>query len=140
MIGEGTKVYHEYLSNLGDFNCGKDCIIHSNVWIGNGVTIGDRVRVQAFAFIPPGVEIGDDVFIGPHTCFTNDPNLEMKPNWKPTKTIIKKGAKLGANSTVLAGITIGENALIGMGSVVTKDVPDNEIWVGNPAKKLRGGL
>lgn len=134
MRGEGTKIYYEELSNIS-LDCGKDCVIHSNVWI-NGVKMGDRVKVQAFAFIPPGVEIGNDVFIGPHVCFTNDPTLSMESDWKPTKTIVEDGVRIGANATIKAGVTLHKNSLIGMGSVITKDVPEGEVWVGNPAKKL----
>lgn len=134
--GEGTKIYYKELSNLGEFDCGEDCVIHSNVWIGDGVIIGDRVKIQAFSFIPPGVEIGNDVFIGPGVIFTNDPTLEMKPDWKPTKTIVEDGARIGANATIRAGITIGKNSLVGMGSVVIKNVPENTTVVGNPAKPM----
>ena len=111
--------------------------IHQPSWIGDEVEIGEGTRIQAFAFIPNGVTIGKDVFIGPHVCFTNDPNLicKGKDYWK--KTLVEKGAKIGANSSILAGITIGENATIGMGSVVLKDVPANEVWGGNPAKFLK---
>ena len=136
ITGKGTKIYYEYLSNLGDFTCGKDCVIHSNVWIGDGVVMGDRVKVEGLVFIPPGVEIGNDVFIGPGAIFTNDPTLNMESEFKPTRTIVKDGARIGANATILAGIAIGKNSLIGMGSVVIRDVPDNAKVAGNPAKEI----
>lgn len=132
--GEGAKIYHEHLSNLGNFICGKDCVIHSNVWIGDGVVMGDRVKVQGLAFIPPGVEIEDDVFVGPGVVFTNDPELKMDGSFIPTRTLVKRGARIGANATILAGVVIGENALIGMGSVIIKNVPDRTTWVGNPGR------
>ena len=110
------------------------------IFLGPDVVIGERVKIQAFAFIPDGVTIEDDVFIGPHVCFTNDVYPPSgKENWK--KTLVKKGAKIGANASILAGVTIGENAMVGMGAVVIKDVPDGETHVGNPAKKIcKSGL
>lgn len=113
-IGKGTKV-------------GNYCEI-------NGV-IGKKCSIQAFVFIPEGVTLEDDVFVGPHTCFTNDlyPPSYGK-YWK--KTLVKKGAAIGANCSILPGITIGEESLIGMGSVVLCDVPDGETWVGSPAHKI----
>lgn len=105
--------------------------------IGNNVVIGDRTRIGAFCFIPEGVTIEEDVFIGPHVCFTNDryPPSPSKKMWQ--KTVVKRGAAIGAACVVLPGITIGENATIGAGSVVTHDVPPNEIWAGNPARPVR---
>ena len=108
-------------------------IIHSHVWIGDGVKIGKKCRIEAFAFLPTGVILEDNVFIGPHVCFTNDRN---PPSNEWQKIIVKQGAKIGANATLLAGITIGEDAIIGMGSNVLKNVPQGETWAGNPAKKL----
>lgn len=111
------------------------CTVHSHVWIGSDVKIGKNVKIQAFAFIPNGVTIEDDVFIGPHVCFTNDPKMDIVPTgeFTPTNTIVKRGAKIGANASIRAGVTIGEGARIGMGAVVLKDVPPGETWVGNPA-------
>lgn len=138
MIGKGTKIYRPELSNLGDFTCGEECTIHSPVWIGDGVVLGDRVKVQGLAFIPSGVEVGDDVFIGPGVVFTNDPFLNIVPRGEfiPTKTKVGSGAKFGANSTILAGVSIGKGSIIGMGAVVLHDIPDNEVWIGNPARKM----
>jgi UDP-2-acetamido-3-amino-2,3-dideoxy-glucuronate N-acetyltransferase len=134
-IGEGTKVWH--YCNLFKCKIGKNCVIGSYVEIGRNVTIGDNCKIECGVFIPEGVTIEDEVFIGPHVVFTNDRFPKAKTeHWEITKTIIKKGASIGANSTIRCGITIGENALIGCGSVVTKDVPDNEVWVGNPAKAM----
>lgn len=119
---------------LLDYTIGQGCTIHAPVWIGNGVVIGNNCKIEAFAFIPYGVLLGNDVFVGPHVCFTNDkypPSGGKK--WSPT--IVKDGAAIGANVTILPGLTIGENAIIGAGSVVTKDVPAGETWIGNPARK-----
>ena len=94
------------------------------------------MKIEAFAFICPGVIIEDDVFIGPHVVFTNDKNPAN--TWgkrKIMKTIVKKGASIGANATILPGITIGKKATIGAGAVLTKSVPDGETWLGNPARK-----
>ena len=126
----GTKIWHPELSNIGNCIIGANCIIHSHVWIGDGVVIGSNVRIQAFCYIPGGVTIEDDVFLGPRVTMTNDryppsPNLE--------KTLVKKGASIGAGAVILPGITIGENAIIGAGAVVTKDVPDGVTVYGNPA-------
>lgn len=136
-VGLRTKVWHPELSVLLECEIGDDCVVHAMVWIGYGVKIGNRVKIQAQCFIPEGVTIEDDCFIGPKVCFTNDPNLEIKGKdcWKPT--LIKRGAKIGAGAIIKAGITIGEGAKIGMGAVVTKNVPAGEIWVGNPAKPIK---
>jgi len=134
IVGIGTKIWDEHLSNIQNgARIGRNCRIHSHVWIGGEVKIGDRCKVQAFAFIPNGVIIEDDVFIGPHVCFTNDkyPPSGGK-HW--AKTLVKKGASIGARAVILPGITIGENAKVGAGAVVTKDVPSGVVVCGNPAK------
>jgi UDP-2-acetamido-3-amino-2,3-dideoxy-glucuronate N-acetyltransferase len=104
--------------------------IHNYTWIGDKVDIGKGSKIQAFAFIPNGVEIGKDVFIGPHVCFCNDKYPRAKGMWTELGTVVKDGASIGANSTILPGVTIGEDAMIGAGSVVTKDVPKGAKWVG----------
>lgn len=110
-------------------------MIHTPVAIHDEVTIGKKCKIQAFAFIPNGVELEDEVFIGPHVCFTNDKHPRAQGKWELKKTLVKKGANIGANSTILPGITIGENVTIGAGSVVTKDCEPNEVYYGNPARK-----
>jgi len=134
-----TKIWHPQNSVILTDRIGLGCTIHSHVWIGKDVIIGDRVRIQAFTFIPDGVELEGDVFVGPHVCFTNDPELACagRDFWRATK--VRRGAKIGAGAVIKAGITIGEEAVIGMGSVVLKDVPSWETWVGNPAVKMKGG-
>jgi len=131
-----TVIYHPELSNISEtVEIGENCKIHSHVWIGNKVKIGNNCKIQAFVFIPEGVIIGDDVFIGPHVCFTNDKNPPSgKENWQ--LTIVKRGAKIGAGAVILPGITIEENAMIGAGAVVTKNVASNSTVVGNPARPL----
>ena len=110
--------------------------IHNYTWIGDKVEIGDGTKIQAFAFIPNGVTIGKNVFIGPHVCFTNDKHPQAQGEWEQLETIVEDEVSIGANSTILPGITIGSHAKIGGGSVVTKNVPPGETWCGNPAKKM----
>lgn len=113
---------------------GKQVNIGAFTEIGDNVVIGDHVRIGAMCFIPEGVTLEDGAWIGPRVTFTNDMYPPSgKENWK--RTVVKKGARLGAAVTVLPGITIGEKALVGAGAVVTKDVPAGETWSGVPAKK-----
>ena len=135
--GKHTRIWHPQKSVLCNCFIGDDCVIHAPVWIGNNVKIGNRVKIQAFAFIPEGIEIEDDVFIGPGVVFTNDKYPPSGGNW--SKTLVKKGAKIGANATILPGLIIGKNSFIGAGAVVTKNVLANITVVGNPAKKLSHG-
>lgn len=133
-IGKGTTVW-QFCVILKDATIGENCNINCNVFIENDVKIGNNVTIKSGVQIWDGITLEDNVFIGPNATFTNDllPRSKQYPK-KFSRTLIKKGASVGANATILAGIIIGENALIGAGSVVTKDVPNNEIWIGNPAK------
>ena len=133
-IGEDTIV-RDFV-NLYGCRIGKGCRIAAYVEIQRGVTVGDRCKVEAFAFIPTGVTIENDVFIGPHACFTNDRVPKAIGDWEVVPTLVKKGASIGANATIICGITVGENALVGAGAVVTKDVPPNAIVVGAPARVI----
>lgn len=130
-----TKFWHRSKSNIGNCEIGKGSVVHSHVWIGDGVRIGKKVKIQAFAFIPSGVSIGDACFIGPHVCFIND-KYPPAPDWEAEETIVEDGARIGANSTILCGIRIGGGAMVGAGSVVTRSIPRGETWCGNPAKKI----
>ena len=131
-----TKIWHPEKSVILTKKIGNGTTIHAPVWIGANVQIGQNVKIQAFAFLPEGVRLEDDVFIGPAVVFTNDLYPPSgRSQW--LNTIVKRGAAIGANATILPGIKIGKNVLIGAGSVVTKDVPDGETWVGNPAHKIR---
>lgn len=145
-IGKRTKIYHPRNVNLYGCEIGDDCIIGSFVEIRKGVKIGNKVKIQAFSFIPEEVIIEDEVFIGPHVVFTNDlyprattveGKLKKSDDWKAIPTRICKSASIGANASILCGISIGEGAIIGAGSVVTKDVSPWTIVAGNPAKFLR---
>lgn len=136
-IGDGTNIW-QFCVVFPDAVIGENCNICANVLIENDVSIGNNVTIKSGVQIWDGVTIEDNVFIGPNVTFTNDlfPRSKVYPD-KFERTIIKKGASIGANSTIVAGNTIGENAMVGAGSVVTKDIPDNELWFGNPAKKIK---
>lgn len=136
-IGKDTNIW-QFCVVLPEARIGDNCNICANVFIENDVVIGNNVTVKCGVQLWDGLTVEDGVFIGPNVTLTNDlfPRSKQYPQ-KFEKTIIKKGASIGANSTILAGITIGENAMIGAGSVVTKDVPANTLWYGNPAKFVR---
>lgn len=135
-IGAGTKIW-QYVVVLKNAVIGEDCNICSHCLIENDVVIGDRVTIKCGVQIWDGLRIENDVFIGPNATFTNDPYPRSKQEFVLLQTIIKKGATIGANVTVLPDITIGENAMVGAGSVVTKDVPPNVLVVGNPARIIK---
>ncbi len=132
-VGDGTVVW-QFCVILKNARIGKNCNINCNVFIENDVTVGDNVTIKPGVQIWDGVTLEDNVFVGPNVTFTND--LIPRSKRYPTvfsKTLVNKGASIGANTTIIAGNTVGENALIGAGSVVTKDIPANEVWFGNPA-------
>lgn len=136
-IGDRTKVW-QFVVILPDAVIGQDCNICSHCLIENNVVIGDRVTIKSGVQIWDGVRLEDDVFIGPNVTFTNDmfPRSKIYPDAFP-ETRIMKGASIGANATILPGITVGLNAMIGAGSVVIKNVPDNVVVAGNPARFIR---
>lgn len=136
LIGENTKIW-QYCVILKRAQIGKNCNICSHVFIENQVIIGDDVTVKSGVQIWDGILIEDEVFIGPNVTFTNDPFPRSKSFLKEyPRTVIKKGSSIGAGAIILPGITIGEKAMIGAGSVVTKNVSDGITVIGNPAKKL----
>lgn len=139
-IGESTSIWHQ-AQVREDVLIGQNCIIGKGVYIDAGVHIGNNVKIQNYVSVYHGVTIEDGVFIGPHVCFTNDMkprainpdgSLKAADDWTLSLTQIRKGAALGANCTVRCGTTIGIWAMIGCGSVVTKDIPDYGLAWGNP--------
>lgn len=133
-IGEGTRVFDQV--NLFKCKVGKHSKIDSYVYIEEGVVIGDYCKIRPFVFIPTGVTIEDNVLIGPNVTFTNDKHPRAQGEWKLDQTLVKRGASIGANSVILPGVTIGEEASVGAGSVVTKDVPSRAVVAGNPAQVI----
>lgn len=135
-IGEGTKVWH-FSHILAGSRVGSRCSIGQNVSIGPDVTIGDGCKIQNNVSVYKGVTLEDDVFCGPSCVFTNVINprafIERKDEFRPT--LVKKGATIGANATIICGVTIGEYAMIGAGAVVTKDVPPYALMIGVPARQ-----
>ena len=136
-IGDGTSVW-QFVVILPGAIIGKDCNICSHVFIENDVTVGDRCTVKCGVQLWDGVTLEDDVFVGPNATFTND-RFSRSKVWpdRLQKTIVKRGASIGANATLLPGIVIGERAAVGAGAVVVKDVPDGAVVVGNPARVIR---
>lgn len=133
-IGDGTKIW-QFVVILEGARIGRECNINAHCLIEDDVIIGDRVTVKSGVQLWNGMRIENDVFIGPNATFTNDkyPRSKQYPDAFQATTICR-GASIGANATILGGITIGESAMIGAGSVVTRDVPAGELWVGNPAR------
>jgi UDP-2-acetamido-3-amino-2,3-dideoxy-glucuronate N-acetyltransferase len=141
-IGDGTAIWLHCQVRPGA-KIGKNCNFGKGVYVDNDVEIGDNVKIQNYSSVYHGVTLEDGVFVGPHVCFTNDlrprainpdGSLKSADDWVVTKTLIRKGAALGANSTIRCGITVGEWAMVGSGSVVTKDIPANGLVYGNPAR------
>lgn len=136
-IPESTRIW-QFCVIFPDCEIGENCNICANVLVENDVRIGNNVTVKSGVQLWDGVELEDGVCVGPNVTFTNDryPKAGNK-DYVMMKTRICKGASIGANSTVLPGVTIGENAMVGAGSVVTKDIPAGELWIGNPARFVR---
>jgi UDP-2-acetamido-3-amino-2,3-dideoxy-glucuronate N-acetyltransferase len=141
-IGEGTSIWNQAQVRENAV-LGERCVISKGVYIDFGVSIGDNVKIQNNVSVYHGVSIESGVFVGPHVCFTNDMfpravnadmSLKAADDWVLGETLVRAGAAIGANSTIVCGITIGRWAMIGAGSVVTKDVPDYALVVGNPAR------
>jgi len=133
-IGDGTYIWNETQIREGA-KVGKKCRLGKSVYIDKNVVIGDECKIQNFATIYDGVVIGDYVFVGPHVCFTNDSRPRARStDWIIVPTKVCEGGSIGANATIICGITIGRNAMIGAGAVVTKDVPDYGLVIGNPAR------
>ncbi len=136
-IGEGTRIWH-FCHVMPGAVIGQNCILGQNVFIDNNVSIGNGVKIQNNVSVYNGVKIEEDVFIGPSVVFTNVINprsfIERKNEFK--NTLVKRGASIGANATIICGITIGEYAMIGAGAMVTKDVEAYALVVGNPGRQV----
>ena len=136
-IGAGTRVW-QYVVILPGAVIGSDCNVCSHCFVENRVLIGDRVTIKCGVQLWDGVTLEDDVFVGPNVTFSND----LRPRSRNAQavllpTLVRRGASVGASATILAGLTIGEEAMIGAGSVVTRDVPAGVTVVGNPARRIR---
>jgi UDP-2-acetamido-3-amino-2,3-dideoxy-glucuronate N-acetyltransferase len=136
-IGGGTKIWH-FSHVLSRSNLGENCNIGQNVVIGPDVTIGKNCKIQNNVSVYKGVTLEEGVFCGPSMVFTNvhNPRAEIRKMDQVLPTIVRKGATIGANATIVCGITIGRYAFIGAGAVITKNVPDYAMMVGNPAKQI----
>lgn len=134
-IGDGTRIW-QFAVVLSGARIGRDCNICAHTYVEDGVVIGDRVTLKSGVYLWRGVEVEDDVFVGPNATFTNDHLPRSGRQFELLRTIVRRGASIGAGAVVLPGLEIGEKALIGAGAVVTKAVPAGETWVGNPARAV----
>jgi acetyltransferase-like isoleucine patch superfamily enzyme len=129
-IGEGTRIWH-YAHVRRGARIGKNCSLGRNVYVDTNVVIGDNVKIQNNVSVYEGVCLHDDAFVGPSAVFTNDPYPRSFPNgWQKTPTVVERGASIGANATILCGLTIGAYAMIAAGAVVCRDVPAYALVVG----------
>lgn len=136
IVGEGTKIWH-FCHVMEGARIGKDCVLGQNVFVGKGVIIGDRTKIQNNVSLYEGVVLEEDVFCGPSCVFTNvkNPRSHVSRKREFQKTVVKRGATLGANCTVMCGSTIGRYAFVGAASLVTHDVPDHALVLGVPARQ-----
>jgi len=137
VVGNGSKIWH-FSHIMGSASIGEDCVIGQNCFIGENVVIGNNVKIQNNVSIFEGVEIEDNVFVGPSVVFTNvvKPRSAFSTNKTYQKTIVKKGSTIGANSTVICGNTVGQYSMVGAGSVVNKEVIQYSLVVGNPIRTI----
>lgn len=136
-VPDSTNIW-QFCVVLPEAKIGENCNICSHCFIENEVVIGNNVTIKCGVQVWDGVTLEDNVFVGANVTFINDRYPQSRnTEWKLEKTHIQRGASVGAGSTILCGVTIGENAMIGAGSVVTKDVPAGEVWGGNPARFLK---
>ena len=146
-LGKGVRIYS--FANLYGCEIGDDVKIGAFVEVQKGVKIGSRCKISSHSFLCEGVSIEEEVFIGHNVTFINDRfpraanhdgSVQTEKDWKCVPTLVKKGASIGSSATILCGITIGERAIVGAGSVVTKDVPPDSIVAGNPARVIKSNL
>ncbi len=135
-IGEGTTIW-QFSVVLAGACIGRDCNLNAHTLVEGGAVLGDRVTLKSGVYVWSGITLEDDVFCGPNATFTNDkaPRSKVYPDTFP-KTLVKRGASIGAGAVILPGLVIGERAMIGAGAVVTRDVADDAVVVGNPAAPL----
>ena len=136
MVGAGTKIWH-FCHVMKGARIGERCVLGQNVNVDAGVVVGDNVKIQNNVSLYTGAEIEDDVFLGPSCVLTNvtNPRSQVNRHSLYEKTLIRRGATVGANATIVCGVTLGRYCFIAAGSVVTKDVPDYALMVGNPARQ-----
>lgn len=136
-IGAGTKIWH-FSHVMSGASIGRICNLGQNVFVAGGVRIGDRVKIQNNVSVYAGVELEDDVFCGPSCVFTNvsHPRAEFNRRAEFQRTLVRRGATVGANATILCGTTVGQYAFVGAGAVVTRDAPDYALMIGVPARRM----
>src|SRR5690625_1139616 len=136
-IGDGTRIWH-FSHVCAGAVLGRGCVLGQNVFVGNDVVIGDRVKIQNNVSVYDGVRLEDEVFCGPSVVFTNviNPRAAIPRKHAYRRTLVRQGASLGANATIVCGVTIGRYAFVGAGAVVTRDVPDHALVVGVPARQV----
>lgn len=135
VVGSGTRVWH-WTHVMRGARIGTDCTLGQNVFVGEGVLIGDRVKIQNNVSVYGGVTLEDDVFVGPSAVFTNvrRPRSDFPVEGDFDPTVVRRGATVGANATIVCGVTLGPRCMVGAGAVVTSDVPAHALVVGNPAR------
>lgn len=135
-VGDGTRVWH-HAHVRGGAVVGRDCVLGKDVYVDTGAIVGDRVKIQNNVPVYQGVTLADDVFVGPCVVFTNDsyPRADSA-DWTVVPTVVRRGASIGANATIICGVELGERCMVGAGSVVTRSIADHELVVGNPARHL----
>lgn len=134
VIGLGTRVWHR-VHVREHARIGAECTLSKDVYVDAGVVIGDRVKIQNGVSVYHGVTVEDDVFLGPHMAFTNDETPRaFNSDWQVVPTLVRRGASIGANATIVCGVTIGQYAMVAAGSTVTNDVPPHALVLGSPAR------
>lgn len=134
-IGDGTRVWH-FVHVMSGARIGARCVLGQGVFVAGDVIVGDNVHVQNHVSLYDGVIVEDDVFLGPSCVFTNVRHPRAHRRGERVQTRIRAGATIGANATILCGVTVGRHAFVGAGAVVTRDVPDHALVVGNPARRV----
>ena len=134
VIGPGTRVWHR-VHIRENSHIGSHCTLSKDVYVDAGVVIGDRVKIQNGVSVYHGVTVEDDVFLGPHSAFTNDDTPRaFSTDWKVVPTLVRRGASIGANATIVCGVIIGPYSMVAAGSTVTNDVPPHALVIGSPAR------